>query len=169
MADDQYDRLPALAANLVNRKVSVIVAATTPAALAAKPVTRTIPIVFAIGGDPVRTGLVDSLNRPGGNVTGAAHLNVEVAPKRLELLHELMPAVNVAALLVNPKNPLAESVSTSVQAAAHTLGLELQVLRASTGQEIDTVFQNLPRLGAGVPGSSAADDLEGDELGEGAA
>ena len=100
-ADDQYDRLPALAADLVRRQVNVIVAAATPAALAAKPATKTIPIVFAIGGDPVRTGLVDSLNRPGGNLTGAAHINVETAPKRLELLHELMSAEKVIGLLVN--------------------------------------------------------------------
>jgi putative ABC transport system substrate-binding protein len=149
-ADDQYERLPTMAADLVRRQVSVIVASTTAAALAAKPATMTIPIVFAIGGDPVRTGLVDSLNRPGGNLTGAAHLNVEVAPKRLELLHELMPMVNVAALLVNPKNPLAEAVSTGVQAAARALGVELHVLRASTDQEIDAAFQSLSQLGAGV-------------------
>jgi putative ABC transport system substrate-binding protein len=124
--------LPALAADLVRRQMTVIVAATTPAALAAKPATTTIPIVFAIGGDPVRTGLVDSLSRPGGNLTGAAHLDVEVAPKRLQLLHELVPAATVAALLVNPKNPLAASVSTSVQAAARALGVELHVTGAST-------------------------------------
>jgi putative tryptophan/tyrosine transport system substrate-binding protein len=149
-ADDQYDRLPALAADLVRRQVTVIVAATTPAALAAKPATTTIPIVFAIGGDPVRTGLVDSLSRPGGNLTGAAHLNVEVAPKRLELLHELVPAATVAALLVNPKNPLAESVSTGVQAAARALGVELHVTGASTDSEIDNVFSSLSQLRAGV-------------------
>ena len=97
-ADDQYDRLPALAADLVRRQVNVIVAAATPAALAAKPATKTIPIVFAIGGDPVRTGLVDSLHRPGGNLTGAAQINVEIAPKRLELLHELMSAEKVIRL-----------------------------------------------------------------------
>ena len=116
-ADEQYDRLPALAADLVRRQVSVIVAATTPAALALKPATATIPIVFAIGGDPVRTGLVDSLSRPGGNLTGAAHINVETAPKRLELMHELMPAEKIAGLLVNPTNPVAESVTAGVQAA----------------------------------------------------
>jgi putative ABC transport system substrate-binding protein len=149
-ADDQYDRLPALAAELVRRQVAVIVAASTPAALAAKPATTTIPIVFAIGGDPVRTGLVDSLSRPGGNLTGAAHLNVEVAPKRLELLHELMPAVTVAALLVNPKNPVAESVSTSVQAAARALGVELHVIGASTDREIDSAFASLPQLRVGL-------------------
>jgi len=142
-ADGQYERLPALADELVRRRVNVIVAATTPAALALKPVTSTIPIVFAIGGDPVKTGLVSSLNQPGGNLTGAAHLNVEVAPKRLELLHEMIPTAKVAALLVNPINPLAESVSISVQAAASTLGVELHVLHASTDREIDRAFESL--------------------------
>src|SRR6267378_4600247 len=104
-------------ADLVRRQVKVIVAAATPSALAAKLATKTIPIVFAIGGDPVRTGLVDSLNRPGGNLTGAAHVSVETAPKRLELLHELIPEERVLGLLVNPTNPLAETVTTDVQAA----------------------------------------------------
>ncbi len=122
-ADEQYDRLPALAADLVRRQVNVIVAAATPAALALKPATATIPIVFAIGGDPVGTGLVDSLSRPGGNLTGAAHVNVETVPKRLELLHELMPAEKVVGLLINPTNPLAKSVAPTVQAAAGSLGL----------------------------------------------
>jgi putative ABC transport system substrate-binding protein len=139
-AHEQYDRLPALAEDLVRRQVSVIVAATTPAALAAKPATSTIPIVFAIGGDPVRTGLVESLSRPGGNLTGAAHINVETAPKRLELLHELMPKEKVAGLLVNPTNPLAKSVVPAVQAAAGTLGLELQVVYARSDEELDAAF-----------------------------
>ena len=154
-ADDQYDRLPALAADLVRRQVSVIVAASTPAALAAKPATKTIPIVFAIGGDPVRTGLVDSLSRPGGNVTGAAHINVETAPKRLELLHELAPAAKVMGLLVNPTNPLTESVVTAVQAASGSLGLELQVVHARADEDLDAVFASLPgmRVGALVIGT----------------
>jgi putative ABC transport system substrate-binding protein len=105
-ADEHYDRLPALATNLISRHVNVLVAASTPAALALKPATTTIPIVFAIGGDPVRTGLVESLSRPGGNLTGAAHINVETAPKRLELLHELLPAEKIMGLLVNPSNPI---------------------------------------------------------------
>ena len=105
-ADKQYDRLPALANQLVRDRVALILAASTPAALAVKPVTKTIPIVFAIGGDPVRTGLVESLSRPGGNITGAAHMNVETAPKRLELLHELLPAQQIVGLLINPTNPL---------------------------------------------------------------
>jgi len=148
-ADDQYERLPALAADLVNRQVSVIVAATTPAALAAKPATKTIPIVFAIGGDPVRTGLVDSLNRPGSNLTGAAHLNVDTAPKRLELLHELLPAAKVIGLLLNPTNPLAESVGTAVQAAAVSLGVELQVVHARTDEDLDRMFASLPGVRVG--------------------
>ena len=117
-ADEQYDRLPALAADLVHRKVNVIVAVTTPAALALKPATATVPIVFAIGGDPVRSGLVDSLSRPGGNLTGAAHLSVETAPKRLELLHELVLGAKVVGLLVNPTNPLTKSVISTVETAA---------------------------------------------------
>jgi putative ABC transport system substrate-binding protein len=147
-ADDQYQRLPALAADFVRHKVTLIAAASTPAALAAKPATTTIPIVFAIGGDPVRTGLVDSLSRPGGNLTGAAHLNAELAPKRLELLHELMPVATVVALLVNPANPTADTVSKGVQAAARALGLQLHVLQASTEQDIDAAFESLPKIRA---------------------
>jgi len=149
-ADDQYDRLPALAADLVRREVNVIVAASTPAALALKPATATIPIVFAIGGDPVRTGLVDSLSRPGGNLTGAAHINVETAPKRLELLHELMPAAKVIGLLVNPTNPVAKSVAADVQAAAGSLGLEIRVVHARTDEDIDAVFANLSGMKVGA-------------------
>jgi len=149
-ADEHYDRLPALAADLVRRQVNVIVAATTPAALALKPATTNIPIVFAIGGDPVRTGLVDSLSHPGGNLTGAAHINVETAPKRLELLHELMPMGKVIGLLVNPTNPLAKSVVATVQAAASSLGIELRVVQAHNDDEIDAVFASLPGLGIGA-------------------
>lgn len=149
-ADEQYDRLPTLAANLVSHQVSVIVAASTPAALALKPATTTIPIVFAIGGDPVRTGLVDSLSHPGGNITGAAHINVETAPKRLELMHELMPDVKIAGLLVNPTNPLAKSVESAVLAAAGSLGLALQVAHARSDEELDTTFASLRGLGVGA-------------------
>jgi putative ABC transport system substrate-binding protein len=149
-ADDQYERLPALAADLVRRQVNVLVAATTPAALAAKSATKTIPIVFAIGGDPVRTGLVESLSRPGNNLTGAAHISADTAPKRLELLHELMPAQKVVGLLLNPTNPLTKSV-----AAAGSLGLELQVVHAGTDEELDASFASLPgiRVGALVIGT----------------
>jgi putative ABC transport system substrate-binding protein len=154
-ADERYDRLPALAADLVRRQVNLIVAAATPAALALKPATATIPIVFAIGGDPVRTGLVDSLSRPGGNLTGAAHINVETAPKRLELLHVLMPQEKILGLLVNPTNPVAESVVPAVQAAAGSLGVELKVVHARNDEEIDAMFASLPgmRVGALVIGT----------------
>jgi putative tryptophan/tyrosine transport system substrate-binding protein len=149
-AGNQYERLPALAADLAHRQVSVIAAPTTPAALAAKAATSTIPIVFATAGDPVQLGLVASLSRSGGNVTGITILGVEVAPKRLELLHELLPTASTVALLVNPANPaLAEAQSDSVRSAAHNLGLELHVLNASTEREFDAVFASLLQLRAG--------------------
>ena len=157
-AEGRIDRLPALAAELVDRRVSVIAATTLPAAFAAKAATTTIPIVFETGGDPVQLGLVASLNRPGGNVTGVTQLNQEVAPKRLELLHELVPAARVVALLVNPADPAsAEPVLRASQAAAHTLGLDLHVLNASTERDFDGVFANVIRLRAGglVIGSDA--------------
>ena len=147
-ADEHYDRLPALAADLVRRPFNVIVAATTPAALALKPATTTIPIIFAIGGDPVRTGLVESLSRPGGNLTGAAHINVEIAPKRLELMHELLPSEKIMGLLLNPTNPLAASVSIEVTKAADALGIKLHVVQASDDQGIDRVFDELSGLQA---------------------
>jgi putative tryptophan/tyrosine transport system substrate-binding protein len=149
-ADDQYDRLPAMVADLVHRQVTVIAATSTTAALAAKAATTTIPIVFEMGGDPVRLGLVDRLDRPGGNITGVTQLNWEVIPKRLELLHELLPTARVMALLVNPSDPIyAEMQSREVLAAAHTLGLDLRVLNASTEGDFDSVFANVVHLRAG--------------------
>ena len=142
-AEGHNDRLPSMAADLVRRQVTVIAATTTPAALAAKAATTTIPIVFTTVGDPVQLHLVTSLNRPGGNVTGVTQLNVEVAPKRLELLHELVPTASVVALLVNSTNPNTETNTKELQAAARTLGLELHVLNASTERDFDAVFANL--------------------------
>jgi putative tryptophan/tyrosine transport system substrate-binding protein len=143
-----YDRLPAMAADLVQRQVAVIAALTTPAAVAAKAATATIPIVFTTIGDPVQIGLVTSLSRPGGNITGVTYLNVEVAPKLLELLHEVIPTATTMAALVNPTNPNADTLSRSLQAAARTLGLQLHVLNASTESDIETVFVTLAELRA---------------------
>jgi putative ABC transport system substrate-binding protein len=148
-AEDQNDRLPALAADLVQRQVAVIAATSTPAALAAKAATSTVPIVFETAADPVQLGLVASLNRPGGNVTGVTQTNVEVAPKRLEVLHDLFPAARVMALLVNPSNPVvAETTASQMLAAARTLGLELHVLNASTESDFDAVFAKISQLRA---------------------
>ena len=149
-ADNHNERLPALAADLIQRQVSVIATPPTPAALAAKAATSTIPIVFATAGDPVQLGLVASLNRPGGNATGVTILAVQVAPKRLELLHELIPSAKVMALLVNPTNAsLAETNSRLTQAAADTLGLNLHIEKASTEGDFDGVFAKLNQLHAG--------------------
>ena len=150
-AEGHNDRLPAMVADLVQRKVNVIAATSTPAALAAKAATTTIPIVFELGDDPVRLRLVASLNRPGGNVTGITQTNVEVAPKRLQLLHELVPTAHVMALLVDPAAPtLAEMTTKEVQAAALTLRLELHVLNASTDYDIDVAFAKLIQLRTGA-------------------
>jgi putative tryptophan/tyrosine transport system substrate-binding protein len=149
-ADGRSDRLPAMAADLVHRQVAVIAATTTPAVIAAKAATTTIPIVFATSSDPVKLGLVASLSRPGGNATGVTSTNAQIAPKRLQLLHELLPTASVVALLVNPANPaLAETNTKEVQAAARALGLELQVLNASTEGDFDGVFAKLIQLRAG--------------------
>ena len=150
-ADGQNDRLSAMAAELVRRSVNVIVTGGTPATLAAKAATTTIPIVFILSTDPVEVGLVASLNRPGGNLTGVTGLNVELAPKKLELLHELLPAVTNMALLVNPSNPTAALNQTrAVQDAARTLALELKVLHASTEGDFDPIFATLARLRVGA-------------------
>jgi putative tryptophan/tyrosine transport system substrate-binding protein len=150
-AEGQYDRLPALVADLVRRQVAVIVAGGGPSAPVAKAATTTIPIVFLSGGiDPVKSGLVASLNRPGGNLTGVSILNVELGPKKLELLHELIPTATIIALLINPANPNAETQSRDLQAAARTLGLRLHVLHAGAEREFDAVFAAMVQLRAGA-------------------
>ena len=147
-AEGQYDRLPSLAADLVQQKVTVIAATGTPAALAAKAATSTVPIVFTTGGDPIKLGLVASLRRPGGNVTGSTELSVEVEPKRLELARELFPGATTVALLVNPANPLAATVSKDLQAVADTLGVRLHVLHASTEADFEAAFATAAQLRA---------------------
>ena len=142
-AGGQHERLRALATDLVSRNVNVIAAGSDGAALAAKSATTTIPIVFAGGNDPVKLGLVVSLNRPGANLTGVVNLNIELNPKRLELLHEIVPEAKVVALLVNPANPSAETISRELRAAALKLGLEAKVVHASAERDLDTVFANL--------------------------
>ena len=149
-AEGRNDRLPAMVADLVHSKVAVITATSTPAALAAKATTTTIPIVFETGGDPVKLGLVANLNRPEGNVTGVAQTGAEVTPKLLELLHQFVPTARVMALLVNPTNPAqAESQSRAALSAAPSLGLEFHVLNASSERDFDAVFAKLIQLRAG--------------------
>lgn len=146
-ADNQLDRLPVLAAELVRRPVAVLVASGgTPVALAAKSATSTIPIVFLAAEDPVRLGLVASLARPGGNLTGVNFLNIELSAKRLELLHELVPAAARVAVLVNPANAAnTESTLRAVEPAAHAMGQQIQVFNASNSREIDAAFATLAR------------------------
>ena len=148
-ADNQYERLPSMATDLVRQKVAVIAATTTPAAKAAKQATTTIPIVFTTISDPVQIGFVASLSRPGGNVTGVTLLSVEVGPKLLELLRGADPSATVMGLLVNPTNPNAESQVKNTQAAALRLGLQLQVLNASAESEFDAAFVKLRELQVG--------------------
>jgi putative tryptophan/tyrosine transport system substrate-binding protein len=149
-ADGRYDRLPELAADLVRRQVSVIaVPSNTPASLAAKAATTTIPVVFGVGDDPVRLGLVASLNRPGGNATGINFFVGELAAKRLGLLHELIPAASRIAVLTNPMDATrTESNVRDLEAAAHALGLQIHILKASTNGEIDAAFSAIVRDGA---------------------
>jgi len=147
-AEGTYDRLPALAADLVGRQVDIIAAAAIPAARAAKNATTTIPIVFEVGTDPVEFGLVAGLSRPGGNLTGVSSL--DLSPKRIEMISELVPQAKVIALLVNPKNPIAESVIRSAQEAARTKGVQLHILEAGTEREIDAAFAALLETHAGA-------------------
>jgi putative tryptophan/tyrosine transport system substrate-binding protein len=150
-ADGNYDRLPALAADLVGRKVDVIAASGGyVSALAAKTATSTIPIVFVSGGDPVAAGVVASLARPGGNLTGVSFLTTELEPKRLQLLSELVPQASVIALLVNPNNPQTERMIRDVQEAARATGVQLPILKAGSESEIDAAFATLVQLHAGA-------------------
>jgi putative ABC transport system substrate-binding protein len=152
-AEGRYDRLAALAADLVRRQVAVIVVNGPPATAAAKAATTTIPIVFQIGGDPVASGLVAGLNRPGGNLTGVTNLTAELGPKRLQLLHELVPTATVIALLVNPTNPISNANPTAaeaIQAAARSLGLQLSVLEAGSERDFDAAFASLAQSRAGA-------------------
>jgi len=148
-AEGRYDELPALAADLVGRKVDVIATGGTPSVLAAKGATSTIPIVFG-SGDPVEGGVIASLSRPGGNLTGVSGMNTELTPKRLELLSELVPQAKMIALLVNPNNASAERVIREVQEAARAKALQLDILKAGTESEIDAAFATLVELHAGA-------------------
>jgi putative ABC transport system substrate-binding protein len=148
-AESDYGRLPGLAADLVNRKVAVIASIGMPAALAAKTATTTIPIIFAVGPDPVQIGLISSLNRPGGNITGVTNMSEEHEQKRLELLHELMPTASVFALLINPTNPNAETQTREALEAARKMGLQVNLLRASAESDFATAFATLAELRAG--------------------
>ena len=150
-AEGQYDRLPGLADDLVRRRVTVMVATSTPAVLAAKAATTTIPIAFLTGTDPVAMGVVASLNRPGGNMTGVSNLNTEIGVKQLELLHAVVPSATVIALLVNPTDPIiVQTLSKSLQTAARAIQRELLVVSASTEREIDTAFTTLVQRKVGA-------------------
>jgi putative ABC transport system substrate-binding protein len=166
-AEGKNDRLPALGAELVRRRVTVIVTfASTAAAAAGKAATTAIPIVFALAADPVAVGLVASLNRPGGNLTGVTSLNGELYPKRLEMLHELVPSATIIAFLVNPTNPTAEADTSDEQAAARVLGVRVEVLHASTERDFDTAFASLAQMGARalVISSDALFNLRSEQL-----
>jgi putative tryptophan/tyrosine transport system substrate-binding protein len=148
-AEGQYDRLAGLAADLVRHPVIVIAALGTPAAPAAKAATATIPIVFTVGVDPVEFGLIASLSRPGGNLTGVTGLGVELLPKRLELLHELLPSATVVAALINPATTAAGTQSKDLQASARGLGLDLHLLNAGAERDFDAAFAKVVQLRAG--------------------
>ena len=149
-AEGQYNRLPSLAGELVSRGVAVIVTWDAPASFAAKAATKTIPIVFATGADPVKTGLVDSISRPGGNLTGVSVLISTLGPKRLELLHELLPSTSTIALLVNPSNPNVGADAPETEAAANALGRRLEVLAASTERDLEAAFATMVKRQAGA-------------------
>ena len=149
-AEGQYNRLPSLAGELVSRGVAVIVAFDAPASFAAKAATKTIPIVFVTGADPVKTGLVDSFSRPGGNLTGVTILISTLGPKRLELLHELLPSTSTIALLVNPNNPNVGADAPETEAAANALGRRLEVLTATTERDLETAFTTMVERQAGA-------------------
>jgi putative ABC transport system substrate-binding protein len=146
-AEGQYDRLPAMAAELVRRQVAVI-AANSPAAIAAKSLTSTIPIVFSTGADPIALGFVSSLNRPDGNLTGIYFFSADMETKRMALLHELLPTATTIAVLLNPKYANFEVQTKEVQEAAHTLGLRIHILRASSEPEIEAAFARLAEVQA---------------------
>jgi putative ABC transport system substrate-binding protein len=149
-AEGHYERLPALAADLVGHQVAVIVATSTPANVIARAATTTIPIVFTTSSDPVGLGLVGSLNRPGGNVTGAASMNVELDLKRLEMLHELVPGAYIIAILVNPNRTGIQTQSAALEAAAHTMGRQIVIVNAGSESELDTAFARIANQGAGA-------------------
>jgi putative ABC transport system substrate-binding protein len=149
-AEGQNDRLPGMAADLIHRRVNVIAALTTPAALAAQAATTTIPIIFETAGDPVRLGLVASLNRPGRNITGITQLGSELVAKRLGLLRDLIPTATIIGLLVNPTDPRTKTQTKDMQEAAHALGLQVHILNASTEGEINSAFAKLAELRAGA-------------------
>jgi putative ABC transport system substrate-binding protein len=148
-AKGMYDRLPALAADLVGRQASVIAAFGTAAALVAKAATTTTPIVFLVGGDPIALGLVVSLNQPGGNITGVTPLNDELAPKLLELLHELVPKAAIIGYLINPKNATSANISRQVQEAERTIGQRVRILNASSENDFEAAFATLDQIRAG--------------------
>ena len=167
-AEGLNERLPALVAEFIERRVAVIAATSTPAALAAKAATANIPIVFELASDPVELKLVDSLSRPGGNATGVTQTNVETAPKRLELMRELLPQARVMAFLINPSNPVLHAAAVEMRTLARTLGLDLHVLEASSDRQFEAVFAQVKELRADALVISAGDALfagHGPELG----